>query len=652
MTKFIPYPFFCDDVPIDISFVFEKEKPAGKHGFLKTQGRNFVFEDGTKVAFWGTNFNGAANFPEHAYAEKLAKRLSKIGINLVRFHQLDAEWITPNLFAFTKGKRIKDASFDPESLDRLDYLIACLKKEGIYCYMDMFTYRRFKEAEGIENAALLPDAGKPYCNFNEKMIALQKDLATRLWTHMNPYTKLRYCDDPCFVLAEIVNESDLFTGAHKILLEPYVSEFKNKLNGWLSENGIGKTAEDFDLENLTDPTLVDFKIHLQEEYYRTMLEHLHAIGVKIPITGTNWFSLPAIHKNQLMTDFHDTHTYEYDWRWGEFEKHCGNVGITQKSMSYLARCLYATSKDKPTYISEWDMPWPNAYRAESPVYTAAFGMFQGWSGFAIHTYSYSADLQHMDMLGKEISAEKIGGTPYRQGIFSTWNDPAKFGLFYHAALITRRGDVSPARTMQEFRPASKWEQNSQPAVCNAEKFGIVYDYTDIETPIEPAPAPETEVFEALSDTGELYRNWKKNYGYIDTPRTKCVYGFLGKNGERSLSGMKVECKTDFATIALSSLTDDGISSSDNMLLTTVGRAQNTDCKFEGDLMLDIGKAPVQIEVIEADIEIETSVENLRIWAISAEGYYIGNVPSKYEDGKFMFSVGGESQSMYYLIFKE
>ena len=65
MSKYIPYPFYHDDVPVDISFLFEAEKPAGKHGFLKVSGRDFVFEDGTKVKFWGTNFNGAGCFPEH-----------------------------------------------------------------------------------------------------------------------------------------------------------------------------------------------------------------------------------------------------------------------------------------------------------------------------------------------------------------------------------------------------------------------------------------------------------------------------------------------------------------------------------------------------------------------------------------------------------
>ena len=105
MSKYIPYPFYADDVPLDLSFVYKNEKPAGKHGFLKVSGDQFVFEDGTAARFWGTNFNGGANFPEFDYAEKVAKRLAKIGVNIVRFHQLDSEWNTPNIYQFTKGER-------------------------------------------------------------------------------------------------------------------------------------------------------------------------------------------------------------------------------------------------------------------------------------------------------------------------------------------------------------------------------------------------------------------------------------------------------------------------------------------------------------------------------------------------------------------
>lgn len=46
------------------------------------------FADGTLAKFWGVNFNGGANFPEHDYAHKVARRLSMAGVNMVRFHQM------------------------------------------------------------------------------------------------------------------------------------------------------------------------------------------------------------------------------------------------------------------------------------------------------------------------------------------------------------------------------------------------------------------------------------------------------------------------------------------------------------------------------------------------------------------------------------
>lgn len=60
-VKTVSYTLPWDDAPLDISFVFENEKPTGIHGFVTQKEDKFVFEDGTTARFWGTNFNSAAN---------------------------------------------------------------------------------------------------------------------------------------------------------------------------------------------------------------------------------------------------------------------------------------------------------------------------------------------------------------------------------------------------------------------------------------------------------------------------------------------------------------------------------------------------------------------------------------------------------------
>ena len=178
------------------------------------------------------------------------------------------------------------------------------------------------------------------------------------------------------------------------------------------------------------------------------------------------------------------------------------------------------------------------------------------------------------------------------------------------------------------------------------------------------PLVDLAAGEVRSDTGELYRSWEKRYGTIDTAMTKSVYGRLGSLGTVELSGMTVKCKNDYAVLALSSLDNSlDLEHSNSMLLTTVGRVENTDmkmsmapAKFQKNdglppylQMDDFGKPPIVCEVIEADVAIKTEVKNLVGWAVNAEGIFVGNVPVRYEDGWLKFTLGKKSPSIYYLI---
>ncbi len=677
MKEFFPYKLSPVNMPVDISFVFADERPAGKHGFLTAKGSRFSFEDGAPARFWGVNFNGGACFPEHDFAKKVARRLAQTGVNLVRFHQLDGEWNCPNIFQYAKGAHMRsNRALDETSMDRLDYLIHCFREEGIYVYLDLITYRRFKTLDGCEKANELQDAARPYSIYNKTMVGLQKEYACQLFEHYNPYNGCCYKDDPVIVLTEIMNEGDLFS--RQFLLEPYAAEFRQLMRGWLEEQEIEYDWEGCDLSS-EDAPLLAFKIFMQKKYFNDMKAYLREIGVRIPITGTNWSKHPGIFAASEDMDFMDSHEYHYDWRWGERDKRCGVAAITKTKEACFDTLSHMRRFDKPFFVSEWDLPWPCEWRAESPILFAALGSFQGWDGWAIHTYSYLPAQEDNKILGKEMLSDAINGVPYREGVFSVWNDPAKYGLFYHAALITRRGDVSEANekvavqvdpifgsvntgevadNIANLTCCAKGQVHAEDTMreayrCVAETHKLATTLRADEDAdvlvsenVSPVDVAKNEV---RSDNGQMYRSWEKNFGFIDSPMTKCAYGFLEKNGPVELNCATIDCKTDFAVIAMSSLTEDPIEKSDNILLTTVGRAENTDIRFDRDRLVDFGHAPVIVENIVATISIHTTMKTATVWAVSPEGCYGGSIPVTCENGVLSFTVGENWRSMYYLI---
>jgi len=646
--KWIPFEYPWDEAPIDLSFIYEAEKPAGKHGFLTICEGVFVFEDGTPAKFWGTNLNSAANFPSHEQAEKVAKRLAKFGVNIIRTHQMDGEWSAPNIFQFAKGRKLENTrSFDPESLDRFDYLMHCLKREGIYIYLDMLTYRLFREGDGVECAHALGNAAKPYSNFDPKLVELQKEYNRNLWTHVNPFTGLAYKDDPAVVLTEIANENDLLSNGG-VELEPYRSRLEARFRDWAGRNGVGIGSGKVEFPR--DPkkrtaAATRFLIEVQRDYYREMISHLREIGVKIPVAGSNWSWGPALLSALAAADFTDSHAY-----WGWFDK----AMMTEAPWVFNG---LASNRllDRPFFVSEWDEPWPNANRAESPLMVAAEAALQGWGGAAIHTYRYRNS--PADRLGGSV----MGGQKYRVQ-FDAFNDPAKFGLFYHAALMFRRGDIREAeRTAgialgeREILGERGADRSDAALKANAlvHRTGMVLPGQSPAMDITLAPSDGGKASERkkeiTSDTGEIFLNRAKKYGWVDTGKTKAVYGCTGAVRELALRGLKIRVRTPFATLALSSLTDEPIAESANILLTAVGRADNTGARHKDNYPVNPGHAPITIEVIEAALEIATNRTGFKVWSIDAEGFQTGEVPAECGKGTLRFEIGKVYPSMYYLI---
>jgi hypothetical protein len=207
-----------------------QQVPAGKQGFVRAEDGHLDTDAGP-IRFWGTNLCFKACFPTREQAERGAARLARLGVNCVRLHHMDMRDIW--------GDSPNKLTIDPDPLDRLDYLIAQLKARGIYVNINLHVSRTLGEAEGFPNPGGRPNYDKGVGNFEPRMIEAQKAYARDLLTHVNPYTKTAYTDEPAVAFVEISNEDALYAvwnwGQLDDLPDPYATTFRKQWNGWLRE---------------------------------------------------------------------------------------------------------------------------------------------------------------------------------------------------------------------------------------------------------------------------------------------------------------------------------------------------------------------------------------------------------------------------------
>ena len=455
---------------IDLSFLLDP--PAGRRGFLTVSDEgHFVFEDGTRARFFGTNVGGPSAAPDKRIAEFTAARLARFGVNLVRLHAPDSRWA--GLIDYGRGDT---RALDPETLDRYDYFVAQLKEHGIYVYFDLLCYRNFQPGDGVRDAEEMDTrwehSMKGASIFDRRMIELQKEYATQLLTHRNPYTGLRYVDEPALAVQEITNENSLFyLHNQKLMLPSYVEDLRGLWNAWLLgrygdreglagawTNAAGQCAllpdEDpaegtvqlptqhlyADLRDApyvgerSPPRLAALSRFLHEQqvaYFDEMIAHLREIGLRIPITGTNQDFCNSGNLANARGDFMARNNY---W-------HHPNVNVRPMRFNHaamvnadilraptlMASVASSAVAGKPLISPEFNSPWPNEWRAEALPMMAAYGRLQDWDGLLFFAY-------HPDRPTREVLTS-----------FGTQSDPVHWGQIPLAALIFHRGDVAVAR---------------------------------------------------------------------------------------------------------------------------------------------------------------------------------------------------------------
>ena len=652
-------PFTVDhevrvDSAADARFVHDG--PAGSHGFIRVQDGHLYRGDGKRFRCWGFNMTGfakgSAELPDHKAAETYAAALARLGVNCVRLHFLDrpdtvlplrneGAAISPQAGPFThpprgliRGDLPDSQHFNPEQLDRLDYWIAQLKKNGIYADFNLNVGRVFKSGDNVPDVDLINNA-KAFTYFGPELVALQKDYARQLLGHRNAYTGLRYADDPAVALVEVVNENSLLEfwarnwlrgertkdgPNYQLDMTPHYEALLVRMyNDWLAKNRTpAQVAELHRMAGIPSGQPVPFmrrgdhpdapRLRLDAEiafltsveigFHDEMKRYLKdEVGVKVPIIPmadhTYFMANQPLLRTLIKSDIVDAHVY---WQHPAIYGQRNEPMVNSPELSTILKLARSAVAGKPFTVSEVNEPFPTDYGAEMIPILASYASLQDWDAVFFYTFE-----------------TKVAGewTPMITDHFDMTLDPVKMAQMPVGAMIFLRGDVSAAKTV--LTRSYSTDQISEAARLPRSEMPYYTPGFDVRIPLvhgsrvscldctPSLPAPLGPMNPIVSDTGEL--SWLTDGGKnglvsVDSPRSQALVGFISANKVETRN-LSAQIRNAFAVITLSSLDGKPLDLSNRILMTTTGREENTGQKWDerGSNLTVWGIAPTLIEPI-------------------------------------------------------
>jgi hypothetical protein len=305
----------------------------------------------------------------------------------------------------------------------------------------------------------------------------------------------------------------------------------------------------------------------------------------------------------------------------------------------------------PHIVSEIGWPMPNAYRAEGPLLTAAYGSLQGLDGI-IHF--------------------AVGSPGWDQGVSKfPLNIPTALGSYFAAALTYRMGYIqeAPVVVMDNLRLDDLY------AMQGSEVFvGPALDQLRAaQIPDGTGPPGRIEAIDPLafyvgrvvrsfggqpeksmrasirpyadrqqktirSVTAELLWDYGSGRATINTPKVQGAAGFLGQGGPVKLSDVVIEMKNDYGTVIVVAMDDQPLAVSNKIFLQCMTIDQpygwaTSEPGGKGGTIRDVGSAPWGVEKIDAIVRLRPRGRGpSKVLACDENGYATERTVSKSESG--------------------
>jgi hypothetical protein len=623
--------------PADVSFLLDA--PAGKNGFVRIQGGHLVKPDGSRLRLWGVHLTdwsrGSVLLPPKEDAPMWASTLARYGVNCVRLHFLDLP--APRGIIASDGTDSRH--FDAGQLDRLDFMVAELKKRGIYVDLNLNVGRSYKAGDDVRDFDKIGWA-KGLTIYDPRLIELEKEYARNLLTHLNPYTKTEYRNEPAVAIVEILNENALWAGFNAPT-QYYNDELTAQYDAWLAKHRtpaelarlreIAGVPADSAIPRLKGPEVgaaprerfvaeMDFAVAAESTFYLGMASFLKdTLGVRVPITGTadhghSSSSYPML-ASLAKLDVVDGHVY---WQHPGSPPPVNTPMVNDPFHSTVVQLSRTAVASKPYTVSETNHPFPNDWASEGIPILAAYGRLQDWDAIIMYTFEPKRD---------------PSWKPYVGDPFDISLDPVRMTQMAAGALLFLRGDVRPATqtvtrsyTRQQTYDSRRLDRAEQPYFTPGFPLSLPLEHA---VRIASFDGPATATFPAadsttiVSDTKELA--WytspaKTGLVTVNTARSQALIGFVKANG-KSVKNLSAHIDNQFASIVLSSLDGRPISRARRLLLSAGSRVSNTGLTWNAEhtRTANQGSSPSLIEPVTGTITLRDLVGASAVSAVALDG---------------------------------
>lgn len=619
--------------------------------------------DGRRVRMFGVNLAFGANFPAPADAARIAKRLRRLGVNLVRLHHLDSRPDGRPEDANSTLTRGPYPTLNPVSIARMRNFLNALSAEGIYVDLNLHIGYEFRpdidHVPAMPDGVAFPKQSKPLHVFFPRMVDLQADYARKLITALN------FKDDPILAMVELDNEVSLLKAwqdrkIDQVVVGEYKAELERQWNAFLRNKY--HTSEAAPLVKADKPEADqrtnDFLLFLtdRDRYYdsRILAAVREAAGKSVPVTGTQMnFGGFLNLDSQAGLDYQDSHFYvdfylfpQGPWSaWDQRDWRIRDLSTTGSGLNAILNIAALREAGRPYTISEFNQRWPNRYGAELDPTLAVFAAFQDWDAIMHFAYAHKHDWETnypngLNLQGDWTKYPNIGQSAWllRSGAIQAAKQAITIPLSQELRLRACREKVN-GKVLDFLKTAAGYD----PEVALLHRVGIAADSEHrIPGTIRVTGAPPYR-----SDTGEMDYDPGEKLLLIHANQAAGIVGFASR---KTVTAGAIDVRlargdAGFATILLTALDGKNIGESGRLLLSTPGYTLRTQpgsnpprpqklIPYGKDYWtlepepgvagkpsgpLDQGTGPVWMKRVESFLTLRTSATTLVVYPLDGRG---------------------------------